>query len=287
MRTYAKRPTINLTHYLDAAESTIEDFLATTTSPEEGFVTWQDMVSLARFHGVTCVVKRPLSLSGLSVPVGSQWAIIVRKGEPPERQRFTLAHEIAHLFVNEEVKEQVWQKTPIGAIDAARQVFEKFCDDLASRILMPRSMLAKDLIGNELSPSLLVDLAWKYGVSLWAFSIRAVTMQKGAYNVAEWVKATNSQYPLQRRWRVASRGMGGLMPEVTSLHSPVGSLFNDCLQSDNAEYGGEVISATKAVPVRIQASLLRRNPRAAVLTVAQRLKASQHKSLETLAGIAR
>jgi Zn-dependent peptidase ImmA (M78 family) len=277
MRTTTRGPTLSLSRYLDEAEASIERFLQDTSSPQEGFVTWQDMVKLGELRGVTCVVKRPLTLSGLSVPIDSRWAIIVNKGQKPERQRFTLAHEIAHLFVTDEIKQEVWQKTPFGAIEAAKRVFERFCDDLASRILMPKFLLSKDLNGKPLDPTLLVNLAWKYGVSLRPFCIRAVELQKGAYHVAKWQRATNGtgRNEIHRRWRTASRGMVSLMPETTTLNSPVGALFTECLQHEDAEYGGDMVSQGKAVSLKIRASLLSLGEGASILTVAQRLKAPQ------------
>ena len=91
------------------------------------------------------VSKRPLTLAGLSMPIGTERVIIIKQEDGPARQRFTLAHEIAHLFLDEGAKQEVWRRTPTGAGQAANDKFESYCDRLAARILMPRAWLARDL----------------------------------------------------------------------------------------------------------------------------------------------
>ena len=280
MKTRINRETPSLKHQLNEADMLAQRFFSNSVSYERGFVTWQDMVSFAESHGVICVVKKPLSLSGLSMPIGDQWAILIQEGEPPERQRFNLAHEIAHRFMTEDMERQVWQATPPGAGDSARKVIEGFCDDLAARILMPKPLLSNDLEGKDLAPDLLVDLSWKYGVSLRAFSIRAVEMQKGKHHIAKWhrVYDKKGQQHLCREWRAAAHGLRNLMPETTNMRSPVGQLFEKCVLSNAASYSGEIVRESKNENVVMQACLLRRGPSPSVLAVTRRAKPGRETS---------
>ena len=272
MKTRAKDGAPNLKRHLDESAALARRFFGNSMSYERGFITWQDMVSFAEEHGVVCVVKKKLSLSALSMPIGDQWAILIKEGESAERQRFSLAHEIAHLFMTPELQRQIWQATPLGAGDTARKNIEKFCDDLAARILLPEPLLSIDLAGKNLAPDLLVDLAWKYGVSVQAFSIRAVEMQKSGHHVAKWhtVNDQKGRPYLRREWRAAARGLKDLMPETTTMRSPVGQLFERCMRTSAASYSGEILRNTKRENVVMQGSLLRQGTCPAVLAVTRK-----------------
>ena len=258
---------------LDEAEAVVENFFAKTGTLDEEFVTWQDMVRLAEDHGVSRVAKRPLSVAGLSVPIGLQRLILIKKGDAPVRQRFTLAHEIAHLFLDHETTKQVWLRTPVGEGKKAHDALESFCDDLAARILMPRSWLSQELKGKSPMPSLLLKLADKYGVSRQAFCIRAVGILDGAYHVAEWRKEADTRAPqhLRRSWQAAARGLNNLMPTTANTHSPVGELFEGCLARGTAVYSGEIVLAAKRETVEMRACLVQ-GSRPTILAVTRRAK---------------
>ncbi len=278
MKARINEKTASLKCQLNEADALAQRFFSDAVSYQNGFVTWQDMVSFAEAHGVVCVVKKPLSLSALSMPIGDQWAILINEGQPPERQRFSLAHEIAHRFMTEDMQRQIWQATPSGAGDNARKTIEGFCDDLAARILMPDPLLSIDLEGKDLAPDLLVDLAWKYGVSLQAFSIRAVEMQKGQHHVAKWhrVYDQRGQQQLHREWRAAARGLRNLMPKKTTTHSPIGELFRGCLSDGTAAYSGELVLETKKEAVEMRACLVQRGVSPTMLAVTRRSRSGSH-----------
>ncbi len=235
------------------------------------------MVKLAGAHGVNRVAKRPLSVAGLSMPIGTGRAILVNDSDTPVRQRFTLAHEIAHLFLDEETTREVWLRTPRGQNHQAHRTLETFCDDLASRILMPRAWLERDLKGKSPMPSLLLKLADQYGVSRQAFCIRAINFLGGAYHVAEWCKTTDShsQSSIRRTWQAAARGMSRLMPEETTMHSPVGHLLQECLADHTASYSGELVREHKSESVEMRACLLQKGPHPTMIAVTRRSKARQ------------
>ena len=257
---------------LDQAEETIEAFFAGPREAEGEFVTWHEMVRLAAEYGVCRVVKRPLSVLGLSMPIGSQRAILIKEGEVAERQRFTLAHEIAHLFLNEETTRQVWLRTPRGANAQAHRTLESFCDNLAARILMPKSWLYEDLKDKSPVPGLLLQLADKYGVSGQAFCIRAIGFLHGAYHVAEWRREgrSASESKFRRSWRTAARGMSNLMPETQNVQSPVGLLFGKCVTDGTASYSGELLRESKKETVEMRACLIQKGPSPSILTVTRR-----------------
>lgn len=57
--------------------------------------------------------------------------VLVNSNDVIERQRFTLAHELGHLFLDD--------ATHVDVIDATRTPQEVFCDEFARHFLMPRA----------------------------------------------------------------------------------------------------------------------------------------------------
>src|SRR5439155_24819979 len=60
-----------------------------------------NVVKIASKHA--SVIKRPLEddISGALIPLGeNDWAILVNSRHHPNRQRFTIAHELGHLLLH-------------------------------------------------------------------------------------------------------------------------------------------------------------------------------------------
>ena len=271
--TGVRRADPSLTRLADEAEKAVEHFFVGPREADGEFVTWQEMVHLAESRGVCRVVKRPLSVSGLSMPIGTERAILIKEGEGAERQRFTLAHEIAHLFLDEDATRQVWLRTPRGANEQAHHAIESFCDDLAGRILMPRSWLSKDLKGKSPRPSFLLELADKYTVSRQAFCIRAVKFLDRPYHVAEWSRQDGTragQVLRKSSWQGAARGMSRIMPNTIGIRTRIGEMLADCLARGTAAYSGEIDLETKTEAVEMRGCLVRQEPSPSMLLVTRR-----------------
>jgi len=104
----------------------------------------------AGFYGLTCRVRRPGGKP--SIP------IVVRRHVNVERDRFTLAHELAHAAIKDSVAGKV----------------EKMMDRFAGAFLVPAEHL-KNEIGarrTSLGYNELVQLKHLYGVSMWALLMR-------------------------------------------------------------------------------------------------------------------
>ena len=102
------------------------------------------------FSGLTCRVRRPGNKP--SIPV------IVRRHVTVERDRFTLAHELAHGII----KDTVTGKS------------EKAMDRFAAAFLMPAEHLKNEIGARRTSVGYneLVQLKRLYGVSMWALLMR-------------------------------------------------------------------------------------------------------------------
>src|SRR5207245_482886 len=97
----------------------------------------------------------------------------------PNRQRFTIAHEIGHLLLHRGATFHVDEKSPIGfrndRSSMATDEKEIEANQFAAELLMPRNFLDRDLGGlvEEIEAEEAVDrLARKYQVSVQAMTVR-------------------------------------------------------------------------------------------------------------------
>lgn len=117
---------------------------------EEKGVRVIEIKAAEQFFGLTCRVRRPNNLP--SIPV------IVRRHVNVERNRFTLAHELAHAVIEE----------------SRDGKSEKAMDRFAAAFLVPAEHLRNE-IGSDRSSlgyAELVRLKHMYGVSMWALLMR-------------------------------------------------------------------------------------------------------------------
>lgn len=113
-------------------------------------------------------VQRVGSLIGSGATAWSRglWRIRLNAGEPPTRQRFTLAHELKHILdaASEDV---IYGHLPAGP--ARERFIEAICDHFAACLLMPKTRV-KRLWGQGIQD--LSGLAWRFEVSQQAMLIR-------------------------------------------------------------------------------------------------------------------
>jgi hypothetical protein len=97
----------------------------------------------------------------------SGYAICLNRNNHPNRQRFTLAHEIAHFVLHRDLAEA-------GIIDdihyrsTLSNIHETQANQLAADILMPRALVAKEYVSRMEGP----PLAARFLVSELAMNIR-------------------------------------------------------------------------------------------------------------------
>jgi len=104
-----------------------------------------DLGALARAASVVGVVQTELAFRGRIVEDGHGLVIEVNASLPRPEQRFTVAHEIAHLFVEGDSLRGTMRKGR-GRITRQRHAaVEALCDRLAGEILVPRQWLKQRL----------------------------------------------------------------------------------------------------------------------------------------------
>ncbi|MCB5200953.1 ImmA/IrrE family metallo-endopeptidase [Neorhizobium sp. T786] len=114
-----------------------------------------------------------IGISGMIFPSSDGHKIVINKHEPSYRQRFTLAHELAHFLLHRHligsgISDNILYRSKLS------DLYEAEANRLASDILMPvekvkelRAELAVERLADVVSP-----LAAKFGVSEEAMRIR-------------------------------------------------------------------------------------------------------------------
>jgi hypothetical protein len=138
---------------------------------------WQgppfDPFELARILGIPVLPKHELRDARI-VPAGAGVRIEYNPTRPPQRLRFSLAHEIAHTLFPDVAAAARYRNNPaVGQTDAWQ--LELLCNIAAGEILMPTASLP-ELQGGDLEIERLMTLRQEYGVSTEALLRRATKL---------------------------------------------------------------------------------------------------------------
>ncbi|MBS0338568.1 MAG: ImmA/IrrE family metallo-endopeptidase [Proteobacteria bacterium] len=153
-----------------------------------------DLKALARRRGVRDVVYGELSEDGHIVESqGGNYIIVLNSAHPESRQRFTIAHEIAHTFFFEALGKEY--RDPIDEV--AHQHYdeeEKVCDYIATRLLLPNESFTSILKSEGFGAAAIATVSQKFRISLRATARRLVAeapVQVAAYFWEEDVESGN------------------------------------------------------------------------------------------------
>lgn len=143
-----------------------------------------DVAALAQNVGAEVrYVKAPNNVSGMLFQEGPQIVIGVNSNHHPNRQRFTLAHELGHfllhvgqqtLFVDEDM---VFFRDDRSSKATDRKEIQ--ANGFAAAVLMPEAFLLEDLVGQrfDLNDDEAVSrLAKRYQVSVQALTLRLANL---------------------------------------------------------------------------------------------------------------
>jgi Zn-dependent peptidase ImmA (M78 family) len=110
--------------------------------------------------------------AGQVLQVGDRLIIVVNGRQPPERQRFTVLHEIAHIRLN--LPSSHSKSTSVEQLlgYAKRPREEILCDLFAGECLLPRELFQADVRRRDCSFAAVQELAELYEASLTATGSR-------------------------------------------------------------------------------------------------------------------
>ena len=117
----------------------------------------------------------------------SEWGIFYNDKARPERQRFTVAHELGHFVLHREIqaKFNCDKESVYTGADTLKQI-EREADEFASNLLMPGDLLRKRITGKRIDFHLLGELAKEFGVSLEAMCIRLIKFTEQRAVLVHW-----------------------------------------------------------------------------------------------------
>jgi len=129
-----------------------------------------DIERLARALGLT-VSLEPMDddLSGYLEKRSTGWVLGVNNLHHPKRQRFTIAHELAHYFLHRNKKDR-FDDEILMRRTKSKDTMEQEADKFAGELLMP-SQKFKEMVGEGLSK--LSDLSEYFGASMIAIKYKA------------------------------------------------------------------------------------------------------------------
>lgn len=109
----------------------------------------------------------------------------------PERLRFTLAHELGHYFIDEH--RNALASGQVGAHSSycdfrSKNPVEREADCFASNLLMPPSLVDRELRGREVSLASALHLANKFSTSRTSAALRLVSLDHAPCALVLWQK---------------------------------------------------------------------------------------------------
>lgn len=129
-----------------------------------------DLPALAAFLGISTVAYRPgLVEHGRLDQTSGQAVITIRSDLSPARQRFTLAHELAHRALAGPHERFIAYRS--HEIDS-NESEERFCDDLAAALLLPHPWIKQRFASRSENFSTLRHVGHLSGCSLDASVVR-------------------------------------------------------------------------------------------------------------------
>lgn len=151
-------------------------------------------------------------VSGALIAKGHEYHLIVNAGHHPNRQRFTIAHELGHLrlhhgdsdrlFIDTEMR--IYQR--VGQAGAAHYMSpgstttpseEREANMFAAALLMPAPLLEHAALQRNLWDELdIASMARMFAVSEQAMSIRLLQLRVVESAIADWVPEGISPQPV-------------------------------------------------------------------------------------------
>jgi Zn-dependent peptidase ImmA (M78 family)/DNA-binding XRE family transcriptional regulator len=159
-----------------------------------------DLVELLEDHGIRIFeIRTSDRFHGISAQAGDIPVIAVNLNDDSVRRRFTMAHELGHILLGFEEKEDSKQR-------------EKLCHAFAGALLLPKAVILSELGGKrrtKISVLELVKLKEIYGISIQAIMMRAhllgivsdATYKKfwAMVNAKGWKRKEPGEYPGMER----------------------------------------------------------------------------------------
>ncbi len=132
-----------------------------------------DIAGIAKAVGVTSVTASDIPAAGMLVPTKGQFKILVNRELDLVRQRFSCAHELAHMLLNP-VEKSAMRRSPVPASND----LERKCEAMAALLLMPDPTFSRLASLEEPRIRTITKLANIFLTSIQATALRFVDVIK-------------------------------------------------------------------------------------------------------------
>ncbi|GEM_PF-6404202 len=105
------------------------------------------------------------NVAGITIPLFDSYLVKVNAKHQPVRQNFTLAHELAHILIQEGSGVSRIGVTTRGPTKPTGRDLERLCDSVAAELLMPQDTFRKHLQVQGLSMNALDALSGRFETS--------------------------------------------------------------------------------------------------------------------------
>lgn len=181
------------------------------------------------------------------------WGIAYNGKSRPERQRFTIAHELGHFVLHrsQQQKFNCDKQSVHTGIDTLRDI-EREADDFASNLLMPGDLLRSWISNQRIDFRVLGDIAKRFQVSLEALCIRYIKFTTERAILVYW---DNGFVKYEWRSGSARKTRARIRRNGDPAEPPLGMLAADA--SVTQEWDGVEMSAAIWCPEEAQHMKLR------------------------------
>jgi len=131
-----------------------------------------DLEAIANYRGAEVVYRRLCGCAARLVAAGDKAVISVAIGSYPGRQRFSLAHELAHWICDKDQGSFRCANEDIGPQNAEARNIEAYANGYASQLILPNFLVDSWLNGRRINLDTAKALAGEFDASLTASAIK-------------------------------------------------------------------------------------------------------------------
>ena len=168
------------------------------------------------------------------IPRDSGYSVIINKNAPYTRQRFSLAHELAHIILlSSELcagrPDRSTRYRSEGSTVGSKEFEERLCDEIAAELLMPEELFKEEIESQGRSLDNLPKWANSFRTSLTATAIRYWELLPEASHLIRWRKSFHRRGVISPAWQMRNRVPGPSLQPVVDLKAP--NAFRAVLES--------------------------------------------------------
>ena len=171
--------------------------------------------------GVKNILTRPMpdrkdshpGIDAMLIPLPTGYSVVIDEKAPESRQRYSLAHELAHVMLLEsDPSADLPPKEPRYRSSAAQEkqwkAEERLCDEIAAELIMPEKTFAREVATLGYSLGHLPQLANLFKTSLTATAIRYWELLTEPCHLLKWRPTPHDPNRIVPAWQMRNKVSG-------------------------------------------------------------------------------